>query len=261
MVATAWKTVDDEIKSYCSQVYAFGTIRYKIAMQEWKRRGGEQAAPGQQMMKIMGYESQMRQSAEVNIVNKIKHAYKPKRSKHTLKESTLNGHVQGMAQVQAQANLTQILCQEVAAREMNNAFENELLLGDALAATRDTIACMWGTDVEPARVSMVSDHQVDMDDNDIMDMHIKSSSIVNPYQQQTNQPASRRSSEPVDMDDTEIIGMWNETSAAAANPDLMFGGRGWDAVIQDIHAMKAMLDLHMLQLEQGRQQTFVPPSA
>ncbi|KAL3769004.1 hypothetical protein ACHAW5_007830 [Stephanodiscus triporus] len=253
MVATAWKTVDHEIKSYCSQVYAFGKIRYKIAMQEWKQRGGEQAAPGQQMMKKMGYESQMRQSAEVNIVNKIKHAYKPKRSNHTLKESTLNSRVQGMAQVQAH--------QEVAAREMNNAFNNELLLGDALAATRDTIACMWGTDVEPSRVSMVSDHQVDMDDNDIMYMHIKSSSIVNPYQQQTNQPASRRSSEPVDMDDTEIIGMWNETSAAAANPDLMFGGRGWDAVIQDIHAMKAMLDLQMLQLEHVRQRTFDPPSA
>jgi len=262
MVATAWKAVDDEIKSYCSQVYAFGTLRYKIAMQEWKQRGGQQAAPRRQMMsKIMGYESQMRQSAEEKIVNKLTHAYKPARSKHTLKESTLNSNVQGMAQVQAQPNMTHILCQEVATGEMNNAFENELLLGDALAATRDTIARMWGTGVEAARVSMVSNDQVDLDDNDIMDMHIESTSMVNPYQQQANQPASRRSSEPVDMDDTEIIGMWNEHAAAAVNPDLMFGGREWDAVMQDIHAMKAILDQQMLQLDQVRQQTFVPPSA
>ena len=115
------------------------------------------------------------------------------------------------------------------------------------------------------RMSMVSDTN-EIGDNDTME-NIESTSILNPYQQDTNQQALRTSmvsNEPVDMEDYEIMGLWNE-SAPVVNPDLqhhsMFGDRGYDQTMQDIHAMKAMLDQQMVQLEQVRRQIFFPPSA
>jgi len=135
------------------------------------------------------------------------------------------------------------------------------------------------------RVSMVLNDTNDIDDNDTRE-NIESTyflnsfqqetyqqalrtstSNLNPYQQETNQQAlqaSMVSSEPVDMDDYEIMDLWNE-SAPVVIPDLqhrsMFGDRGYDKTMQDIHAMKAMLDQQMVLLEQVRRQTFTPPSA
>ena len=68
----------------------------------------------------------------------------------------------------------------------------------------------------------------------------------------------------VDMDDCEVMKLWNEP-APVVNPDLqyhsMFGDKGYDKTMQDIQDMKAMLDQQIVQLEQVRRQTFVPPSA
>ncbi len=302
MIVTAWKVLDDEVKAFCSQVCAVGMMRYKTAVQEWRKRGAEQAAPRPQVMsKITGYESQMRQSAEMIITSQsLTNAYTLARGKHSLKVSPLTSNVLGMAQDQAQPNLSRILCQEVAAASnMNKVFENERI--DALAAVENNnIACTWETQapvclLKPAlalavtdtfrsaidlqkvksdqankrafRVSMASLSDTnDIDDTNTME-NIESGSILNPYQQETNQQALRNSmvsNEHVDMDDYEIMDLWNE-SAPAVSTDLqhhpMFGDRGYEKTMQDIHAMKAILDQQKVQLEQVRRRTFVPPSA
>ena len=281
MIVTAWKAVHDEVKAYCSQVCAAGMMRYKTALQEWRKRGAEQAAPRPQVMSMTDYESQMRQPAALAS------------GKHSLKESPLISHVPGMAQDQAQPNLARVLWHEVAAASITKkSFENERI--DAHAAVgSNKIARMCETQapvclLEPAlapavantflpaidlqkvkskqanqqafRVSMVLNDTDDIHDNDTRE-NIESTYFLNSYQQETYHQTFRTStsnlnpyqqeanpmvsSEPVDIDDYEIKDFLNE-SAPVINPDLqhhsMFGDGGYNKTMQDIHDMKAMLE-------------------
>jgi len=247
MIVTAWKAVNDEVKAYCSQVCAAGMMRYKTAVQEWRKRGAKQAAPSPQVMSMTDYESQMRQTAALAS------------GKHSLKESPLVSHVPGMAQGQEQPNLARVLWHEVAAASITSkAFENERIDAHAavgsnkIARMCETQApmCLFGPALSPAVANTLLP---------AIDLHkVKSNQAfrVSVVLSDTN--------DSVDMDDCEIMKLWNEP-APVVNPDLqyhsMFGDKGYDKTMQDIQDMKAVLDQQIVQLEQVRRQTFVPPSA
>ena len=213
MIVTAWKAVHDKVKAYCSQVCAAGMMRYKTAMQEWRKRGAEQAAPCPQVMSVTDYESQMRQPAALAS------------GKDSIKESPLVSHVPGMAQDQAQPNLARVLWHEVAAASITKkSFENERI--NALAAVgSNKIARMCETQapvshLEPAlapavantflpaidlqkvkskqanqqafRMSMVLNDTDEIDDNDTRE-NIESTYFLNSYQRETYQQTFRSS--------------------------------------------------------------------
>jgi hypothetical protein len=164
-----------------------------------------------------------------------------------------------MAQGQEQPNLARVLWHEVAAaRITSKAFENERIDAHAavgsnkIARMCETQApvCLLGPALSPAVANTLLP---------AIDLHkVKSNQAfrVSVVLSDTN--------DSVDMDDCEIMKLWNEP-APLVNPDLqyhsMFGDKGYDKTMQDIQDMKAVLDQQIVQLEQVRRQTFVPPSA
>lgn len=256
LVATAWKAVDDEVKLYCTQVCVAGKLTYKAAVQEWRRR----AAPRLQVSsKDMSHESQMQHAAmKITVQKSLMNAYNPVRTNRAHNLSPQTCHIQDMAANKAQPNLTPLIFQDVVMSDMNEGFENALT-----AVGNEKIARMWKTQQPPAcpiqsGLNPVGASGAVLSKSRALPRVSCGDDFETSVTHHQNQQAFRTSlvsNEVVDIEDSDIMSMWNEepATAAAVNSDLhhhaMFGVKGFDQTMRDIQALRTKLEEQLLRLK------------
>lgn len=254
-IAKAWKSANDEIKMYCSQVCAVGMMRYKAAMNEWKQRGGQQVEPSkknrrQMMANMMNRHSLVQKPEKIKsskISQKMKKPEEITSNNNTLMVTLRNVPIQEMSQGEVLPIPTPAVSEVFTIEEMDRAFEDDLLLGDALFD--------FGDEKMPEQVKSLSQEPFVVEPvlaPISTELVLSASDIKKVKNNQDEEKKVLRnpsivSYEPVDMDDNEIMDIWNTNGVTPFASHLR--------TVPIIEQMKLMLEQQMIELERVRQRS------
>mmetsp|Transcript_36387 Transcript_36387/g.62007 ORF Transcript_36387/g.62007 Transcript_36387/m.62007 type:complete len:387 (-) Transcript_36387:89-1249(-) len=202
-VASAWKVVNKEVKTYCSQVCAAGMLRYKSELQEWKLRGGQHVQSRKNyremmMAKISINESSMPKSTKSSAGKKEKK--KPDvvlSDKCDMKFSPHHIYLQDMAR-HKMVIPTPVLSQ-------SSALENNVFLGDSLVENvKDGFLGIWDS-----RQESLTNESIQAINPDVVHSNIDFQSDVQGKETVMRNASIVSNDVTVDIDDSEIFDMWN----------------------------------------------------
>lgn len=207
-IASAWKAVDADVKTYCSQVCAVGMIRYKAAMKEWKRSGGDQkTASAKNRHQMLAKASRTKKSEDTKVDKNLE---KKKLDDVTSEKITLKVLPQDTS-IKDETKCVQapapVLSEIFTMEEMDQAFENDIVFMEQEV----TLGMMWGSLSTDIAISSDTIENVQgAQDADFI--RAKSHTLDEP---KAVRNASIVSHETVDMDDNEIINIWNNSELAS----------------------------------------------
>jgi hypothetical protein len=250
-IANAWKSVDDEVKTYCSQVCAAGVIRYKASLTEWKRKGGlhDPKERSRKMVKMVSDTSLSRDQAENITVCEDVTKVVPEAVASN--ENTSSVHIQDLILRDAPGDDAPIPTISLSQggstmKDMNKAFEDEIVaMGD------EEILGLWDMQAEPL-------FDLPLEEIASSDQSPNTAATRGVNNDQNGDVAQRNlsvvSNEPVDMADSEILNIWNETdpstgieekycldcsqtNAADEKYSSVFGGKGYAQTMADVQQL------------------------
>jgi len=176
-VVAAWRVVDDEVKAFCAQVSAVGMARYKADSREWKAKNKNKRPTTITAMENSASPMATNNEDETEPAQLLS-------NKQTTEDSTAT------------------------AAEMNQAFEEDVYLESFVNMDTEDILGTWDAQQESSRPSPSPSASTEA---------VCSADIDSQTRNDRNArhaPAAA-SIQPVDMDDSEIIDMWNNAHGGA----------------------------------------------
>ena len=154
----AWKSVNDEVTTYCAQVCAAGVAAFKAAMKEWKRNRHMQVESQHKdcptmVAKVTSPKSLIQNPDKIESVKDEKKNPKYISSKKDSPKTLLSGeiHVQDMARDKATILSPSLSgAGAVTMEEMDQSRQNKFALDATLVdMSNEEILDMWGAQEEP----------------------------------------------------------------------------------------------------------------
>jgi len=265
----AWRIVDDDVKAYCARVSAVGMAHYKAAMREWKQRAGPRGGLGIGDPPTSTTRAEIDEASSEEPVLTNGDETKAEDLSNRTQTSPVNVHFQSIEQCNPMVLPPTAPPQPSIAAEMNQALEDDINWGAFVDMGNEEIASIWESHPDQdAQQELPKPTPTPPTCSSSMHVKSRGSADMENRNQSNALPITLVSSiGPVDIDDSEIIAMWNNagSNGQCCHDDTLsptviaqhlarnekstskqfqsvFGLRGYAETMQEVHRMMVALN-------------------